>query len=147
MEVVYQHDLVKICYKREEKLLQVSWKSYLTSEDFMLGLRALLRLTAELEIEKWLIDARYADELVLKNLCWSKEYIGAALAQCKLRKIARIGAGNPNVELETRKFIKYLKVQYQLPAQIRLYNNAHQALAWLSEKEQNKPALSSALPL
>ncbi|MBK0402958.1 hypothetical protein I5M27_08160 [Adhaeribacter sp. BT258] len=141
MEVVYQHDLVMICYKREENLLQVSWRNYLTSEDFMRGFRALLKLTSELEIEKWLIDARHSEELVTKNMCWSREFIGSVLEKSNLKKIARIGAGNEVQEQDILNNVNFLIQNYQLPCEIRFYKNPQKALDWLSEKTQDYSAL------
>ncbi|MFC5270176.1 STAS/SEC14 domain-containing protein [Adhaeribacter terreus] len=142
MEIVYQHDLVMICYKREEKMLQVSWQSYLTTEDFVRGLRALLKLTAELDIEKWLVDARYSDELVIENMRWSKEYIGTALEQSRLKKVARISSGDEQHEQEIMKLVDYLFENYNVPCEIRFYDSKQEALEWLLEKTLDRSELT-----
>jgi hypothetical protein len=135
MELVFEFELIQIRYEPENKLLILSWENYLTSEDYIKLVRELLRLTDELKIEKWLIDARHADQVQRGNLDWNINFVGSSLAKTRLRKIARLKSDMIDFEKEAKHLLNKINEVYGLGLEINFFREEDLALDWLLEKD------------
>ena len=135
MELVFEFELIQIRHEPENKLLVLSWENYLTSEDYMTLVRELLRLTEDLKIERWLIDARFADQVRRGNREWNIDFIGSKLTKTRLYLIARLESDNKAEERESQILLNKINEVYGLGMEINFFTEESLAREWLLEKD------------
>ncbi len=87
---LYERDTVKIEFDENRKLLKLSWFDHAIDNIFMEVIKEMYRLTVDLGIELWLLDASHAFGVKTWDNNWKCEVVTSALANTKLRKIARV---------------------------------------------------------
>jgi hypothetical protein len=130
MYTVYNSDSALIQLSEKHKLLCISWQAHLSPNRLWPFISTFMRLTKNLNIEKWLINASDSDR---QDLNQDKiEDLIHTLANTKVRKFARVVSKDIYVESKINTLIQ----QKHQNITFRFFSNEIEALDWLLEKDR-----------
>lgn len=134
MDLVFEIKDTQIYFNPGCRTLHIKWHDH-DRQDFQMIyleiLKALRRLTLELDVEGWLSDLSKCRAVETGEMQENLEHLVNALTESKLKRYARVTSKDSNYENDIQDKIDRFNATYKLGLAVGHFNTEPEALAWL----------------